>query len=55
MFCLVTHAEAPPPEPASEPADPIAARLQTLATLLERGLISEDDYRRTRQQVLDRL
>jgi hypothetical protein len=52
-----THPE-PAPAPAAEPrshADELAATLERLAGLRDRGLITEDEYETKKRDILERM
>ena len=46
-------AAAPPGSPASGPSDEAAARLRNLDALHKQGLVTDEEYRRIRQRILD--
>jgi len=51
---ILTIRRAPPPAPTAK-ALPVEDRLAHLARLREQGLVSEDEFRQKRQQLLDEI
>ncbi len=52
---IASPAKPAPPAPAATPSDDVAARLQTLKGLFERGLITQEQYEAKQKEILGRL